>query len=155
MAVITSTISVLTRSLHLGSIVRHLSQGACACSNKQRPPTESLIQWNKLSVPNKPKKDRWDEKHALFGENDYKDILGDGSYLLKNNVKHGPLWLRGWKGNELQRLIRKNKVMGDDMGPTERYAMLKRMKYLHKRMNRNHGRWKYIDKNVPNYRDGM
>ncbi|XP_022100620.1 39S ribosomal protein L51, mitochondrial-like [Acanthaster planci] len=155
MPVLSSTLLVLKRSFHFSGIVRIISQGVATYSTKPRPPTESLIQWNKLPIPKKPQKDRWDEKHALFGENDYKDILGDGSYELKRNIKHGPRWLHGWRGNELQRLIRKNKIMGADMGPTKRHAMLKRIKYLHKKLNRNKGKWMYRDKMERNYRDEM
>nr|XP_054768157.1 39S ribosomal protein L51, mitochondrial-like [Lytechinus pictus] len=110
---------------------------------KERPSNESLINWKKLPAPKKPEKDFWSEKRALFGENDYKDILGDGTYSLRKNVKVGPWWMRGWRGNELQMLIRKRKLVGYQSGPESRHNMNKRIKYLFKFMNRNKGKWYY------------
>ncbi|XP_033641925.1 39S ribosomal protein L51, mitochondrial-like [Asterias rubens] len=157
MSLLTRTATVLMKpALCSIELCRHLSKGAVALVNKKtRPSTESLIKWNRLPDPKTPRKDRWSEKRALFGENDYKDILGDGSYSLKFNVKTGPKWMHGWRGNELQTLIRKKKVAGPDMGPTKFYNMLKRISYLHKRFNRNKGRWQYRDKYEPNYRERM
>ncbi|XP_033103906.1 39S ribosomal protein L51, mitochondrial-like [Anneissia japonica] len=102
----------------------------------ERPSTESLIKWDRLPVPKNTKKDRWDEKHSLFGENDCKDVLGDGSYQLKRNIKVGPFWLRGWRGNEMQRLIRKRKAIGPTLGPKAHEDIRKRIKYLYKRFNK-------------------
>ena len=95
--------------------------------------------WKRLPTPKAPPKDRWDSKRALFGENDYKDLLGDGSYPLRKQVKIGPLWLRGWKGNELQRAIRKKRVLGRDLGPQAAKNLNKEIKRLYRRLNRNLG----------------
>ncbi|XP_002730747.1 large ribosomal subunit protein mL51-like [Saccoglossus kowalevskii] len=89
--------------------------------------------------PIKPVVDRWDEKHALFGENDFKDILGDGSYHLKKNITTGPWWMKGWRGNEFERLVRKKKMIGPTMGPMEHKEMIKRIRFLYKKMNKNRG----------------
>ncbi|XP_071500471.1 large ribosomal subunit protein mL51-like [Diadema antillarum] len=125
----------------LQSIRRLFSNGPTL--SKERPSLESLIQWKKLPAPKKPERDYWTEKRALFGENDYKDILGDGTYDLKKNVKTGPWWMRGWKGNELQMLIRKRKMVGYQMGPEARHNMNKRIGYLFKQLNKNKGKWYY------------
>lgn len=123
------------------NLARSFSCGAAAC--KERPSNESLVQWHNLPSPKKPEKDFWSEKRALFGENDYKDILGDGTYSLRKNVKSGPWWMRGWKGNELQMLIRKRKMVGYTLGPEAKHNMKKRIRYLFKYMNKNKGKWYY------------
>ncbi|XP_077998011.1 large ribosomal subunit protein mL51-like [Glandiceps talaboti] len=109
-------------------ITRTFSFGSVFMSSKFVPPSQP-----------KPEIDRWDEEHALFGENDFKDILGDGSYKLKKNVKVGPYWLRGWKGNEYERLIRKRKFDGPSLGPIAAKDLCKRINYLFRKMNKNSG----------------
>lgn len=122
----------------------HFGAGFLASEKKERPSTESLIQWKKLPVPKKKPDDPWSEENALFGENDYKDILGDGTYDLRKNIKSGPWWLKGWKPkNELQMLIAKKRYTGADMGPVEKHELKKRMFYLYKKLNRNKGKWMY------------
>lgn len=46
--------------------------------------------------------DEWDEKEALFGQNDYIDILGDGNLSIRELNVDAPPYLRGWgfKGEE-------------------------------------------------------
>lgn len=51
--------------------------------------------------------------------------------------------MRGWRGNELQMMIRKRKMVGYQMGPETRHNMNKRISYLFKFMNRNKGKWAY------------
>ncbi|XP_797064.3 39S ribosomal protein L51, mitochondrial [Strongylocentrotus purpuratus] len=144
--------SYFVRLVHFNSLyqrtgfngTRMIHSGAALCKfYKERPSNESLISWKKLPAPKKSEKDYWSEKRALFGENDYKDILGDGTYSLRKNVKVGPWWMRGWKGNELQMMIRKRKMVGYQMGPETRHNMNKRISYLFKFMNRNKGKWAY------------
>lgn len=49
-----------------------------------------------------PKKN-WTEKKALFGQNDYIDILGDQEGLKPIMFQtHIPQWLKGFHGNEFQ-----------------------------------------------------
>nr|XP_009930642.1 PREDICTED: 39S ribosomal protein L51, mitochondrial [Opisthocomus hoazin] len=48
----------------------------------------------------------------------------------------GPRWLRGWRGNELQRCIRKKQVVGDRMFVEDYHKLNKRIRYLYKRFNR-------------------
>ncbi|XP_060069325.1 large ribosomal subunit protein mL51-like [Ylistrum balloti] len=84
-------------------------------------------------------KDRWDEKHSLFGQNDYIDILGDGD-IHPADLQKGPTWLIGQKDqSELQRLLRRLRMTGNKMKvvyPTKYAAMNKRVKYLYRRYNK-------------------
>lgn len=47
-----------------------------------------------------------------------------------------PCWLKGFKGNELERLIRKKKMVGDRMMTLDRHNLEKRIRYLYRRFNR-------------------
>lgn len=47
-----------------------------------------------------------------------------------------PVWLKGFKGNELQRLIRKKRMVGDKMFVEDRHNLEKRIKFLYRRFNR-------------------
>ncbi|XP_044305697.1 39S ribosomal protein L51, mitochondrial [Varanus komodoensis] len=86
--------------------------------------------------PPRPKEvDRWTEKRALFGVYDNIGILGDFLAHPKHLIR-GPKWLRGWQGNELQRCIRKKKMVGDRMFIEDYHNLNKRIKYLFKRFNR-------------------
>ncbi|KAL3862622.1 hypothetical protein ACJMK2_008577 [Sinanodonta woodiana] len=91
--------------------------------------------------PYKPK-DSWSKDRALFGQNDYIDILGDGSVVPKDLIK-GPRWLLGWRGNELQRLLRKMKTVGylmKDIYPTYYHNNWKRIRFLYKKYNIKRGK---------------
>ncbi|XP_013923062.1 PREDICTED: 39S ribosomal protein L51, mitochondrial [Thamnophis sirtalis] len=79
--------------------------------------------------------DRWNEKRALFGVYDNIGILGDFKAHPKNLIV-GPEWLRGWRGNELQRCIRRKKMEGDRMFVDDYHNLNKRIKFLYKRYNR-------------------
>lgn len=47
-----------------------------------------------------------------------------------------PCWLKGFKGNEIQRLIRKKKMVGDRMMAEDKHNMEKRIRFLYRRFNR-------------------
>lgn len=59
------------------------------------------------------------------------DFLAHPKDLIK-----GPRWLRGWRGNELQRCIRKKKIVGDRMFEEDYKNLNKNIKFLYKRLNR-------------------
>ncbi|NXM36860.1 RM51 protein, partial [Oxyruncus cristatus] len=85
--------------------------------------------------PKRKPVDRWTKKRALFGVYDYVGILGGFQIHPKNLIK-GPTWLRGWRGNELQRCIRKKRMVGDRMFAEDLHKLNKRIRYLYRRFNR-------------------
>uniref|UniRef100_A0A8C4QRA1 Large ribosomal subunit protein mL51 n=1 Tax=Eptatretus burgeri TaxID=7764 RepID=A0A8C4QRA1_EPTBU len=87
---------------------------------------------NPLSKTQPP--DRWNEKRAMFGLYDNIGILGDFKTHPKQLIR-GPSWLKGWKGNELQRCVRKLKWVGNRMFVEDKHQLEKRIKYLFKIVN--------------------
>ncbi|KAJ1122492.1 hypothetical protein NDU88_000978 [Pleurodeles waltl] len=79
--------------------------------------------------------DRWNEKRAMFGVYDNIGILGDFKAHPKDLII-APKWLKGWRGNELQRCIRKKKFVGHLMFTDDLHNLNKRIKFLYKRFNR-------------------
>ncbi|KAK6175569.1 hypothetical protein SNE40_014003 [Patella caerulea] len=90
-------------------------------------------------------KDSWNRRRALFGQNDYIDILGDEGIHPVNLIK-GPSWLVGFNGNEYQRLSRRMKFEREELkhfSPDKYHNIKKRMFYLFKKYNqRRVSRWK-------------
>ncbi|XP_034030400.1 39S ribosomal protein L51, mitochondrial [Thalassophryne amazonica] len=86
-------------------------------------------------VPQPKAVDRWTEKRAMFGVYDNIDILGEFKAHPRDLIV-GPCWLKGFRGNELQRLIRKKKMVGDRMMVQDKHNLEKRIRYLYKRFNR-------------------
>lgn len=82
-------------------------------------------------------KDQWTPKKALFGQNDYIDILGDGT-IHPAQLCTGPAWVRAYKGNELQRLIRRLNIEGKylrEYQPSLYHSIRKQIYFLYKRLN--------------------
>ncbi|KAM6098826.1 large ribosomal subunit protein mL51 [Theristicus caerulescens] len=99
-------------------------------------PLAGLTRAFRIKEPPKRKQvDRWTEKRALFGVYDNVGILG-GFQIHPKNLIVGPKWLRGWRGNELQRCIRKKQVVGDRMFIEDYHKLNKRIRYLYRRFNR-------------------
>jgi len=87
--------------------------------------------------------DTWSERKALFGQNDYIDILGDQKIHPVSIAYNVPGWLRGFKGSEFQMLIRKRNFFGykiQGANPDAYNKLRIRIKFLYRRMN--HGWFK-------------
>uniref|UniRef100_A0A0N5AJ58 Large ribosomal subunit protein mL51 n=1 Tax=Syphacia muris TaxID=451379 RepID=A0A0N5AJ58_9BILA len=119
---------------------------------------------------------KWQVEQARFGENDYIDLLGDGSLHPAQLLYHVPAWLRGFPGqhraNELIKLIHYRNMFKDklqDNAPRRWHELQKRIKYLLQYHNyfkqdelkneRNLGLWSekpdycYKDKSRRSYQD--
>lgn len=71
----------------------------------------------------------------MFGVYDNIGILG-GFKAHPKDLIIGPVWLKGFRGHELQRLMRKKKMVGDRMMTLDRHNMEKRIRYLYRHFNR-------------------
>lgn len=89
------------------------------------------------SVPHEKKPDPWRPQEALFGQNDYIDILGDGKINPTQLMSSIPPWLRKFRGNEMQMLIRKRtaKSYWKWSRPQKWNELNKRIDFLYKRLN--------------------
>ncbi|KAM6910439.1 large ribosomal subunit protein mL51 [Xenentodon cancila] len=87
------------------------------------------------AIPEPKQVDRWTEKRSMWGVYDNIGILGDFKAHPKDLIA-APCWLKAFKGNELQRLIRKKKMVGDRMMTLERHNLEKRIRFLYRRFNR-------------------
>lgn len=101
---------------------RHITTGVC-------------LRVRMHAIPAPKNVDRWTEKRVMFGVYDNIGILGDFKIHPKQLIK-GPSWLRGFKGHELQRCVRKKKMVGDRMMTQDKIDLEKRIKFLYKRFNR-------------------
>ncbi|RNA34469.1 39S ribosomal mitochondrial [Brachionus plicatilis] len=94
-----------------------------------------------IPMPIFKSKKSWSEKKATFGQNDYIDILGDGS-VNPVDLINGPKWLVGFRGNELQRLSRQLRFEGSQIrakNSNKFHEINKRIKYLMWRYNHKFG----------------
>ncbi|XP_061530410.1 large ribosomal subunit protein mL51 [Phycodurus eques] len=87
------------------------------------------------AIPKPKVVDRWNEKRSMFGVYDNIGILGDFKAHPKDLIL-APCWLKAFKGNELQRLIRKKRMVGDRMMTLEKHNLEKRIRFLYRRFNR-------------------
>ncbi|CAI9740598.1 ribosomal L51, mitochondrial [Octopus vulgaris] len=123
------------------------------CSILKVPISKTAIQqtaystevWNTDSATNKsyksPRRKRYGYETKYFTG----DILGDGKVTPKDLIQ-GPPWLKGFKGNEMQRLIRQIKYEGHHLRfyyPTKHHKLRKRIKYLYKFYNHRRHKTKY------------
>ncbi|XP_067130359.1 large ribosomal subunit protein mL51 [Centruroides vittatus] len=89
-------------------------------------------------IPDYKPKNPWSNKKALFGQNDYIDILGDGSIHPVKLLTNVPGWLRGFQGNEFQMLLRQRVTHfhWQYSRPAKWNLVNKRIRYLYKWLNR-------------------
>ncbi|GMR33040.1 hypothetical protein PMAYCL1PPCAC_03235 [Pristionchus mayeri] len=131
-----------------------------------------------VARPPYKKRDAWNEDQARFGQNDYIDILGDGTLHPALLQFHTPRWLRGFPGqhkaNELIKLIHYRNIYKEKLqenSPRRWHELQKRIKYLlmHHNYNkqdeltreRDLGLWEeepdyaYKDKSRRSYKDNV
>ena len=86
----------------------------------------------------------WSDEKAHFGQNDYIDIFS-GNIHPTRILYEVPGYLRGFKGNEFQCLLRKQRMLRHGFlpwkFPTEWKNMNKRIGYLYKYLNRKTRTW--------------
>ncbi|XP_060684566.1 large ribosomal subunit protein mL51 [Hemiscyllium ocellatum] len=110
--------------------------GGCPSFTSQRPFSLGVPASIRMHAIPKPRAaDRWTEKRAMFGVFDNVGILG-GFAVHPRALIRGPAWLRGFRGNELQRCLRKRRFVGERMFEADLHNLNKRIRYLYKRFNR-------------------
>ncbi|TMS11027.1 39S ribosomal protein L51, mitochondrial [Larimichthys crocea] len=123
----TSDMSVLGGLLRAGA---SLCQSAGTLLHTARTiSTGTCCQIRMHAIPQLKKVDRWTEKRSMFGVYDNIGILGDFKAHPKDLIV-APCWLKAFKGNELQRLIRKKRM---PVTPPPPPLSVSQFKQLHRR----------------------
>lgn len=101
-----------------------------------------------LPFPDNRRVDEWSTERAVLGQNDYIDILGDGS-LHPRDLLFSPRYIRGLENSrwEIRRLFRKQRAVQRWMpfeNPAKWNMLRKRIRYLMQWHNykQNHKAWK-------------
>ena len=81
--------------------------------------------------------DPWSRTEALKGQNDFIDILGDGSIHPVRLLTNVPRWLRGFKGHEMEMLNRQWRAHPEwkETRPQKWLDIKKRIDYLYAYVN--------------------
>ncbi|XP_066568465.1 large ribosomal subunit protein mL51 [Amia ocellicauda] len=101
---------------------RQISTGVC-----------SRVRMHAIPLPKQT--DRWNEKRSVYGLYDNVGILGDFKAHPRDLIV-APRWLKGFRGNELQRCIRKKQMVGDRMMTSDLHSLEKRISFLYRHFNR-------------------
>ena len=81
--------------------------------------------------------DPWSRVEATRGQNDFIDILGDGSVHPVRLLTNVPRWLRGFKGHEMEMLNRQWRAHPEweETRPQKWLDIKKRLDYLYAYVN--------------------